>query len=377
MKQGRVTSAYVPARPAPAVTAAAELPAPLSLEEIRESLPVLAARVEALEELHGLAEAQANRDTILAEMADVSFWNDAGQARRKLDIYQQASSTVDVLGSLRRALNILIAQMAQPNPAVERVTRAYKYLLSDLPRLEFTSWLSGPHDTSGAYVLVSVRGKQAGARHWAAALGRMYLGWARQRGLTATVLGEDASADGRTLTLVVAVSGFGAYGLLRGETGTHRSVQAVKVDGRESLQRLTATVRVLPELADEVLPTAADLESKVRPANRAGLLLPRLTSHVVVHQATSGERVSLYGQLPADDLAAEATRLLRIRLYLAAEGSPEPATGELVRSYVRNTRDKGVHDHRTGLRSVRVKQVLDGELQGFLDAGLKHRVAQA
>jgi hypothetical protein len=160
------------------------------------------------------------------------------------------------------------------------------------------------------------------------------------------------------------------YGLLRGETGAHRSVQAVKVDGRESLQRLT-------ELSDEVLPTAADLESKVKPANRAGLLLSRLTAHVVVRQASSDERVSLYGQLPPDDLAAEAARLLRIRLYLAAEQGGEPAAGEPVRSYVRNTRDKGVHDHRTGLRSVRVKQVLAGELQAFLDAGLKQRVAAA
>src|SRR5690606_28084512 len=129
----------------------------------------------------------------------VSFWDDAAAARRKLDTYQQASSTVDVLGSLRRALNTLTAGIApdQGAPNLGAVGRAYKYLLSELPRIEFTSWLSGPHDTSGAYVQIGVRGRLTGARQWAATLARMYLGWARQRGLTATVLGEDLSADGR------------------------------------------------------------------------------------------------------------------------------------------------------------------------------------
>ena len=131
----------------------------------------------------------------------------------------------------------------------------------------------------------------------------------------------------------------------------------------------------LPELSDDVLPVPADLESKAQPANRSGLLLPRLTAHVSVRQAGSETRLSLYGQLPPDDLAAEAQRLLRISLFLSAEGGqPAPPAGELARSYVRNTRDKGVQDHRTGLRSVRVKQVLDGELQAFLDAGMKQRL---
>jgi protein subunit release factor B len=71
------------------------------------------------------------------------------------------------------------------------------------------------------------------------------------------------------MTIMLGISGYGAYGLLSGETGTHRLVQMVKVDGKESLERLSATVTVLPELTDEDLP-AVDLELKVREISRGG-----------------------------------------------------------------------------------------------------------
>jgi protein subunit release factor A len=80
-------------------------------------------------------------------------------------------------------------------------------------------------------------------------------------------------------------------------------------------------------------------------------------------------------------LAAEAARILRTRLYLEGEPAndhpitpPGSTSGNLVRSYVLNTKDKGVHDHRTGKRSLKIKPVLAGDgLQEFLDEALRQR----
>jgi protein subunit release factor B len=375
LKQGRVASAFLTsaaAQPAPAGAAEAGsgLPAPVGMDEMRAALPVLAARVEALEEAHGAAAAEETRSSILAEMADVRFWDDAAAARRKLDTYQQASSTIEELSSLRRALDTLTAGLSSARPVLENVTRAYKYLVGELPRLEITSWLSGPYDAGGAYVLISARGKAAAARQWAASLARMYLGWARQRRLTAAVIGEHHSPEGRSVMLALGISGFGVYGLLQGERGTHRLVQTVKVDGRETLQRLAASVQVLPELGDDVLPAAPDLQVHVRATARSGLLLNRLTAQASARLANGDRRLTLAGDLPADDLGAEVSRMMRILRLVAAE-QPEAGGGELVRSYVRSTKDKGVHDHGTGLRAARVKQVLEGEIQPFLDERLR------
>jgi protein subunit release factor A len=206
----------------------------------------------------------------------------------------------------------------------------------------------------------------------------MYLGWAKQRSFTASVLGEDQSPDGRSTTLTLAISGFGVYGLLQGETGTHRLVQTAKVAGQETLQRIPASVSVLPELPEEELPAApAELEISVKELNRSGVLLPRLTTQVTVRQPGAERRLTLNGNLPSDDLTTEAARILRTRLHLDTEPADlRPAPGGVVRSYVRSTKDKGVHDHRTGRRTVKIKHVLDGDgLQDFLDEALKQRGA--
>jgi len=375
LKRGRVVSTFLPAGGVPAANTTDASPPPVSLEEMRAAQPVLAARVEALEAFHGVAGAAAERAAILASMAEVGFWDDSAAARRRLENFQEASSTVDIVGGVRQALDRLTSGGARTEPPVDDLARAYKFLLSELPRLEFTSWLSGPYDGAGAYLEISARSKQTAARQWAAELARMYLGWAKLRHLTASVLGEDVSPEGRQVTLVLAISGYGAYGLLSGETGTHRVAQMVKADGKETLERLSAAVTVWPELADDVLP-AAELEQKARPINRGGLLLSRLTTQVTVRQPGSEQRFGLAGNLPAEDLALEARRILLTQLHLhRAPGAALGAPGEIVRSYHKNTKDKGVVDHRTGWRSLRVKQVLEGDIQPALDAFLKQRSA--
>lgn len=377
IKHGRITSAYFPpARPdvAEARPRAAQAERVYTLNEIKEALPVLAARVEALEELHGLTHARAERDRILAEMSEVSFWDNAEAARRKLDAYQRASGTVELLSSLRQALDTLTEQGNGATPNLDALLRPYKFLLSELPRIEFTSWLSGPHDTGGAYVQIAVRSKATAARHWANALAKMYLGWAKHRRLAASLLGEDQSPDGRSYSVTLVISGFGVYGLLQGEGGTHRLTQLVKTHGgAESLQKLSATVTVLPELSDDELP-AAEVEVNAKGINRSGLLIPHWTTLVTARRAD--KRILLASNLPADDLAAEAARLLRTSLYiegLGPEAQAAPPPGGIVRSYTRSTKEKGVHDHRTGQRTAKVKQVLEGEIQEFLDGALRQR----
>ncbi len=378
-KHGRIRSAYLAplGHDLPAERPALIEVQAVSLVQIREALPILAARVEALEEVYRITEARAERDTILAEMSDVRFWNNQAIARRKLDAYQRASSTVDLLGTLRLSLDTLTDQCTRDTPSAEQVARPYKFLIHELPRIEFAAWLSGPHDANGAYLQITVKSKLTSARQWAATLAKMYLGWAKQRGLAANVLGEDQTPEGRTFTATLVISGFGVYGLLQNETGAHRLVQTVKETGRESLQRLAASVVVWPELDDDELPPApAGLETSTKALARNGLLIARITSLAAVTHAPSERRLTLAGNLPADDLTAEAARLLRTALYLEAEKlEPRlpPPPGGIVRSYIRNTKDKGVHDHRTNQRTTKVKQVLDGEIQEFLDGALKLR----
>ncbi len=372
LKGGRVQAAYLAPQTAPAPAATTPPGAP-TLAEMRAALPVLTARLEALDETFGLPEQVLERDAVLAEMTDVGFWNDAAAARRRLDAYQRASAVIDQLTELHRGLERLQQALTPTNPRADAALRAFTFLNTELPRVEFASYLSGPHDVGGAYLRVTVKSKTTGAQRWAADLARMYLGWGKSRGLTVSVLGEDLAPTGRQVTLTLALSGFGVFGLLRGEAGVHKLVQQVKLNGRDSLQRYSADVAVLPEIGEDDLPSLEGLSVATKAVSRAGLLIGRLTGQGSAHLAGGGG-LTLAGDLPADELAVEATRLLRIERWLAdhPRDAAEPsAPAGLVRTYTRNTREKGVHDHRTGRRSIKVGQVLAGEIQEFLDEALK------
>jgi ATP-dependent Clp protease ATP-binding subunit ClpA/protein subunit release factor A len=369
VKGGRVQAAFVPAvaAPMPAPAPGPGLPAETDL---RASLPVLAARVEALEEAFGLTDLLAERETTQLEMATMDFWRDAAEARRKLDAYQRASAVIDQLHELRDALTRVERQLEAGR--LDRAAQAHAYLAAELPRVEFASFMSGPYDTLGAYLDIGLKSKHTGARAWVRELANMYLGWAKSRRLPASLLGEDANPDGRRARVVVAVAGFGAYGVLQNETGGHRLIQAGKTAGRESLQRFTAEVQVLPEIPEEDLPVLDGLTTATREVQRAGLLIRRLTATASV-AGEDGSALALAGDLPPDELLAETVRLFRTQAFarLHALEPRLPAPGGLVRTYARNTRDKGVHDHRTGHRSLKITSVLAGDLQPFLEAALR------
>ena len=96
-----------------------------------------------------------------------------------------------------------------------------------------------------------------------------------------------------------------------------------------------------------------------------------MTSSVSVRHAKSEKRLTLSSNLPPDDLTVEASRILRTGLYLK-NGGDDSAPGGLARTYSLG-KDKGVHDHRSGKRTAKIKQVLDGEIQDFLDEAMKKR----
>jgi peptide chain release factor 2 len=283
---------------------------------------------------------------------------------------------------------------AEDSPPGELV-RQYNFLTRELPRVELTALLTGPHDMLGAYVHIRARGRPEAVRRWVRELAHMYLGWARQRGFAATALGEELETARRgaarpvTVGVTLAISGYGVYGLLKGEAGLHRAVLAGANGGKdEPPQKLTAQVKVWPELADDRLPAGGpasaetQIETAAQPADQSGVFFKRLTARATATHRPSGRQLSLLGELPAEDLAHECARLLWIQLNVgqgapAANGAETEAgsAGDgLVRTYQRH-KERGVRDHRTGLRVGNVKKVLDGGLDVFIEAAMQARHA--
>lgn len=401
MRENRVASMYLPEIEAEATLGRPEAAEAgearrVTLAEIRAALPDLEARVAALEQFHNVASAREERDSLMVAMADAGFWSDQAAARRKLDAFQQASNSVDLVEGMRRVLEELQRLCAAEHVPVGEAVRQYNFLLRELPRVELTSLLSEPHDALGAYVHIRAKGRPEPARRWVRELAQMYLAWAERRGFAASVLGEEvqtirrgvSARAGTTTAVTIAISGYAAYGLLKGEAGLHRLVQAGGDGAKDdSPQKIHAQVSVWPELTDDLLPAGgvASTESQIdvtsQPADHSGLFVKRLTAKATATHRPSGRTLALAGNLPADDLAHEAAKLLWTEIYLAqaapgqaaAAAAPreaDDAAHGLVRTYLRH-KERGVRDHRSGLKVGNLKKVLEGGLDVFLEAALK------
>jgi peptide chain release factor 2 len=242
--------------------------------------------------------------------------------------------------------------------------------------VELALLFGDPHDTYSAYLHIESQGKRAIARRWVADLGHMYLSWAERHEFQAATISEESTDEGLTRALWLRIEGYGAYGLLQGETGIHRLVQADPQSGKRQIVR--ASVSAWPGLPESELPDIDPerVTRQVTTLDHTGSFIEHLHTQVVVRLAGQGPSLRLAGSLPAEDLVQEAITLLRIQAACAAQPRHDPlkqTEKQPVRSYVRYKRNY-VHDLRTGQKHDDFQAVLSGELDQFLESFLRQVV---
>jgi ATP-dependent Clp protease ATP-binding subunit ClpC len=369
--------------PPGAVTDARQLPHRLSLEYLGTGLPLLRERVEALEATHNIAEARTRLADLLQTMSTPAFWEEPQSLQPRLETLEQLSNQVDQVDRLRRNLDELTdlieawggSKADDPN-LLNEVALRYRYLVRELPRVELALLFGDPHDTYSAYLHIESQGKRAIARRWVADLGHMYLSWAERHEFQAATISEESTDEGLTRALWLRIEGYGAYGLLQGETGIHRLVQADPQSGKRQIVR--ASVSAWPGLPESELPDIDPerVTRQVTTLDHTGSFIEHLHTQVVVRLAGQGPSLRLAGSLPAEDLVQEAITLLRIQAACAAQPRHDPlkqTEKQPVRSYVRYKRNY-VHDLRTGQKHDDFQAVLSGELDQFLESFLRQVV---
>jgi len=382
VRQGRVEAAFEPEDPALPV---ADEASRWTLSHVRETLPALAERLAALETRDQVATVQARVDDLLGTMSRPGFWDDGPAARQQLTELERLSRQVERAKTLRRALTevqhlALEAQDGRDHDLVWQALRAYAGLGHELNAAELESCLVGSWDRRDALLTIRPGGDSSAGRVWATDIARMVLVWAQRRrmdGFEAEVWDETPAPDGDGPTsIVIRVRGEGAYGLLKGEAGTHRLARSVKHAGRLVKEVLLAQVTVTPAWWDDELvdATPGDAVVRGRPLRDSGVLLPRLRSQAVaVHQPTGAELVCTC-DLSQGEAEERAVWLLRAMLTARQAGlldlESQPAWGTVVRTYDQHRANR-VTDRRTGQVVGDVRQVLAGHIDSFLEASLR------
>ena len=329
-------------------------------------------------------------------MGAPGFWDNQEAAQALVVQLKALKAVVTPATSLAKRIDDLqvLHELAVEEGSGETVQEAVaeaRKVAEDLERLELQTLLSGPHDAGCCYFSIHAGAGGTESCDWAEMLLRMYLRYFERSGMDAREIdrvdGEEAGV--RSVTLHVA--GAYAFGYLSCERGVHRLVRISPYDAQNRRHTSFASVDVLPELEDVEVDIDWDKdirEDVFRASGAGGQHVNKTSSAIRLTHIPTGIVVQCQNERSQHKNRAEGHKMLAAKLYQHeqmqrdAELSKiygqkgEIAFGYQIRSYVLYPYQL-VRDERTDLKVSQTAKVLDGDIQEFIDAYLRHRAAQA
>jgi peptide chain release factor 2 len=326
-------------------------------------------------------------------MAQPGFWSNQERAQATLEERKSLSAIVTPLDNARKSSDDLAAmiEMASEDASfAAEVPGEVKRLEGVVESLKLKALLSGPHDATGAILSINARDGGTDANDWAEMLLRMYSLWAQKSGYSVELLERQDNEQAGISHAAIAIRGPMAYGYLKGETGMHRLVRISPFNAEGKRQTSFAAVDVSPEVSDavviEINPDEVR-EDTFRASGAGGQHVNKTSSAIRLTHAPSGIVVQCQSERSQHKNRATAWKMLRARMARAEEEKREAAEaakyqqqakvgfGSQIRNYFLHPEQR-VKDARTKYQMGNFHAVLDGDIQGFLDAVLRWRAGQ-
>lgn len=323
------------------------------------------------------------------------FWDDMENSSKILQKTKGLKDRVAAfqeLNSTWEDLTVLVemADEEEDLSVLEEVTSGVSSLVSRLEQMKLDTLLSGPYDKNNAILTLHAGAGGTEAQDWAEMLFRMYVRWAERRGFTTETLDYLAGDEAGIKSVTFMISGLNAYGYAKAEKGVHRLVRISPFDASGRRHTSFASLEVMPELDDDVKIDINQDDLKVdtyRSSGAGGQHINKTDSAIRITHIPTGIVVACQNERSQHKNRDIAMKMLMAKLMELKEQEnkekiedlkgeqKEIAWGSQIRSYVFHPYNL-VKDHRTGFEMGNIGAVMDGDLDGFVNAFLKAGVSK-
>ena len=368
----------------------------IEFEEYRLKALALQPTLQELEEALHLDTARAEIEELQQKSTEDGFWNDLATSQKVMARIKNLQTRCDRYEKLKTGIADLVelCEMAgeEEDPdLLAEVQEEYASLEKTLGEMRLETLLTGEYDASNAILTFHAGAGGTEAQDWTQMLYRMYTRWAERHGYEYKILdyldGEEAGIKSAT----IQINGENAYGYLKSENGIHRLVRISPFDASGRRHTSFAAVEVMPEIKDNTEIEIRDEDIKMdvyRSSGAGGQKVNKTSSAVRLTHIPTGIVVSSQVERSHFQNLENCMSMLRARLAEIKEREHlekisdikgvqmKIEWGSQIRSYVFMPYTL-VKDHRTGFENGNIGNVMDGDIDGFINAYLAMKAKEA
>jgi peptide chain release factor 2 len=323
-------------------------------------------------------------------MEDPGFWNNADNANKQMKELKNLKDTVNECNGLKSQYEdietlIEMGYEAEDAEMISEIREELDSFISKFETLRIGTLLSDEYDKCNAILKLNAGAGGTESCDWASMLYRMYTRWAEKKGFTIDVLDFLDGDEAGIKSITFQVNGENAFGYLKSEKGVHRLVRISPFNAQGKRQTSFVSLDVMPDIEEDLDVDINDDDLKIdtyRSSGAGGQHINKTSSAVRITHIPTGIVVQCQNERSQFQNKDKAMQMLKAKLFmLKKEANAEKLSdirgevkeigwGNQIRSYVMQPYTL-VKDHRTDYESGNVDAVMDGAIDGFINAYLK------